>query len=374
MIKEHLKVTIIGPLPNPIDGCSYANEVLCENFDRKKIVYSVINTNTPKIAGNQGSSFSIKKTFCFFKAYFQIFKILKSDVVYFTPGQTFYGVVKYSPFFIICVLLGKSYVIHVHGNYLGKQYSELKGIKKKLFYKFISKAQAGIVLSKSLRSNFKGLLEEENIYEVENFASNEIYESTKRLIKKKDTLRILYLSNLMEEKGILDVLEACLKIKNEGIDFELNLAGVIEESIKDDITNKIKTLGNNVNYLGVIKGEQKNEILKNSNIFILPTYYKMEGQPISIIEALATGNIIITTKHAGIPDIVTEKNGYFVQSNNPKELAGIIKEIGSNIDRKVNQFSHYNCHYAMNNYTEEKFSSKIIEILNKVNASKVRKI
>lgn len=52
----------------------------------------------------------------------------------------------------------------------------------------------------------------------------------------------------------------------------------------------------------------------------------------------------------------------------------LFRPFGSNIDRKVNQFSHYNCHYAMNNYTEEKFSSKIIEILNKVNASKVRKI
>jgi len=37
----------------------------------------------------------------------------------------------------------------------------------------------------------------------------------------------------------------------------------------------------------------------------------MEGQPISIIEAMASGNLIITTKHGGIQDICSDMNALF---------------------------------------------------------------
>ena len=54
---------------------------------------------------------------------------------------------------------------------------------------------------------------------------------------------------------------------------------------------------------------------------MLPTYYKMEGQPISILEAMATGNVILTTRHAGIPDVVTDgKHGRFFEKKNAKSF------------------------------------------------------
>ena len=45
-------------------------------------------------------------------------------------------------------------------------------------------------------------------------------------------------------------------------------------------------------------------MLKECYIFALPTRYPNEGQPISILEAMGNGMFIITTDHAGIPDVV----------------------------------------------------------------------
>ncbi len=49
---------------------------------------------------------------------------------------------------------------------------------------------------------------------------------------------------------------------------------------------------------------KKRKLLKECYIFALPTRYRNEGQPISILEAMGNGMFIITTDHAGIPDIV----------------------------------------------------------------------
>ena len=49
------------------------------------------------------------------------------------------------------------------------------------------------------------------------------------------------------------------------------------------------------------------------DVFMLPTRYPNEGQPISILEAMGNGMTIITTNHAGIPDIVEDGvNGFVI--------------------------------------------------------------
>ncbi|RXP45920.1 glycosyltransferase [Lutibacter sp. HS1-25] len=359
-------ILIIGPLPDPIDGCSFANKTLCKNLKHNNIKFEVINTNTNLISSKQGSSFSIKKALYFFKSYFSLYKIPRAKVVYFTPGQTFFGLLKYAPFIILCILLKKPYVIHVHGNHLGVHYQSLKGVKKQLFHFLISKASAGIVLSKSLKDNFKDLLPLDDIFVVENFAGNDIYKNTEELIKRTDIPRIIYLSNLMAEKGILDLLDALIILDKKGVNYKAIVAGAIESSIKMSVISKLEKLGNKVNYVGVVQGQEKIEALIGSNIFILPTFYKMEGQPISILEALATGNIIVTTNHAGIPDIITSKNGYLLDPQSPEMISKVITNINEKLKEEVRRFSEENMKYAKNNFKEDIFSSKIIEILNSV--------
>ncbi len=101
----------------------------------------------------------------------------------------------------------------MHGNYLGEEYKRLTGIKKKVFKKLLSKAAAGIVLSPSLIPNFDNLLRAGQVFVVENFVGNVIYQNA--VIKKADKLRIIYLSNLIKEKGIIDLLDALILLKSK---------------------------------------------------------------------------------------------------------------------------------------------------------------
>lgn len=361
-----MRILIIGPFPQPINGCSLANEILAKQLRfNKNISVSTINTNTDTISSENVGHFSFKKVFSFLKVYKNISIIKKSDVIYTTPGQTFFGVAKYIPFYFYCLLYKKRYVIHIHGNHLGNEFKSLTGFKKWFFSYFIKRANAGIVLSNSLRNNFDFLLNQDKVFVVENFAQDELTQNLE-LNKSNNKLQLLYLSNLMEEKGIFDFLDSLLLLKKANIDFTADIAGKIEDESQVTINNKLVELGDFVKYHGVVFGKNKIGLLQKSNVFVLPTYYKMEGQPIALIEAMASGNIIVTTNFSGIPDIISKDNGYFVQPKSPKSIFEALAKINGNLEESINQYGPVNIEYVKSNFTEAQFSNKILNVIKQV--------
>ena len=357
-----MKVLVIGPFPYPIDGCSNANKVFYQNLKKRAVPSDFINTNTPVISGDQGSTFSFKKAVSFLRNYSNFYKIGASDVVYFTPGQTFYGILKYAPFILLCMALRKPYTIHVHGNHLGVHYRLLQGSKKKIFHFLISHAAAGIVITRSLKENFKGLLPENKVFVVDYFVEDYLYKLN-AAAKKDDKLHILYLSNLMKEKGILECLDALAEIKQKNIAFHAVIAGSVETGLQAEIDKRLHQLGSDASYVGVITGEEKIKAFAQANVFILPTYYPMEGLPFSLLEAIAIGNIVITTKHAGIPDVVNEKNGFIVAPHSSAAITECLQKINENIRQNVHDYSAYNMQYAASHFTENNFTNQILDVL-----------
>jgi len=360
-MKNKNKFLLVGPFPDPVSGVSLANKIVLENLESSKSYKAdFVNTSYPVFEDAIGS-FSIKKALFFVKINVKALKVFKNDIIYITPGQTFFGIAKYTLFILLSSILKKEIIIHVHGNYLGKQYSELSGIKKKFFHFLISKFTKGIILSRSLKNNLSPFLKTENIHVLNNFAQDFLYNHTEE--KSFKELKICYLSNLMEEKGILQLLDALIILEEKKISYSAKIAGNIDENLKEIIRNKISSL-KNTQYLGVVKGIEKRELLNWSTIFVLPTFYKMEGQPISILEALATSNVIISTKHAGIPDIIKhEKNGFLMETNKVDELVEFFTYLDENRS-KIKQISEYNKTYFINNFTVDIFESEFLKIIN----------
>ncbi|MEN8124596.1 MAG: glycosyltransferase family 4 protein [Bacteroidota bacterium] len=361
------RVLIIGPFSPPITGVSFANDTLFDGLKGTGIKVDSINYSYPTLKENIGK-FSIRKVLYYFKLYFYVYKIPLHKTVYMTPGQSFFGVLKYFPFILISKLFKKEIIIHVHGNHLWKEYENLQGNKKKIFHYILSKFDKGIVLSPKLRKNLTPFIMGGDIYEVYNFVENNILKNTSLdLIKKKniETLNIVFLSNLMKEKGIIDFLNSLLILKKNKISFKAKVAGAIDSVSKEEINRLLNQLEENVEYIGIVSGDDKLNLLIDSNIFVFPTYYSMEGQPISILEAMATGNIILTTDHAGISDIFVNKvNGFYIKNNNPKDIAlkieNLSKSLESYKDIMLNNYLEAN-----KKYTTEKFINKIIEIIEK---------
>ena len=90
----------------------------------------------------------------------------------------------------------------------------------------------------------------------------------------------------------------------------------------------------------------------------------MEGQPISILEAMATKNVVVTTNHAGILDIFKDKvNGFLVQKNNIKSIQDILTYIAQN-KSEIKKIATHNKGYFLENFTVNSFKENFIKIIN----------
>ena len=266
---------------------------------------------------------------------------------YFTISQTKGGNLRDLVIFKLLKLQHKKCLIHLHGGYYRQLVdNDMAGWQRKANYKAIKKLAGAIVLSKSLKKIFDGMIDDDKIFVVENcvddqylLTDQEIEEKLAALDNKK-VLHVLWLSNFIRSKGYPFVLEMA-KAEKERVDaggekrFHFDFAGkFFEDSEKEYFEGCVKDnkLEDYVTYHGIVGGEKKKNLLKECYIFALPTRYPNEGQPISILEAMGNGMFIITTDHAGIPDIVGEEDGIILKSNaKPADVSDIIQS-KSNIE------------------------------------------
>lgn len=331
---------MIGPFPPPIHGMSLANQML---FDGLRKTHSVCTLNTGGKRSREIGNLSEQGRISFSKTFGSLAQVMtgvcrilfkgKFDAIYITPGQSMAGYLKYTPFMWASRIRKIHYYIHIHGAYFRTMYDGLRGWKKRAVDNSLKGLAGAIVLGPSLRFMFEALIPDEKIFVCENGVGDEIF-ATEEEIKQKieryrtdDTIRIIYLSNLMESKGILDLFEAVKVLRKQGKRVHIDAAGAIEPAIEERVKAYLKELGESVTYHGVVEGKKKKELLLDNYIFCLPSKHPYgEGQPISILEAMANGCAIVTTDLGGIKDIVNEEYGVFVERDNHEAIGEVLSE------------------------------------------------
>lgn len=355
------KICFIAQFPPPIHGLSKAVDTLYSSRLKDKYELSKVDiTNNKKILAN-------------------LLKILISncDLYYFTISQTRGGNIRDLLIIKLLLMKKKKVVIHLHGGYYRKMLeSECGKIQKYINFKLLNKTSGAIVLGKSLKKMFDGLIDDRKIYIVENCIDNQFLmndsEFANKLVevRNKNKFAILYLSNFIESKGYKDVLNVAKLLKDRKIDnFRFVFAGKFfkDQDEKEFCDFIVKHgLAEMVDYRGIVIGDKKKNLLKESDIFILLTRYKNEGQPISIIEAMGNGLSIVTTNYSGIPDLVdNNKNGYFVDYNNYDEIIDRLLYLFKNRDKQIDIMIN-NRKKIVQNFNEEKYIDKIDKIFSEV--------
>ena len=134
--------------------------------------------------------------------------------------------------------------------------------------------------------------------------------------------RMLYVGNISRMKNILTLIKALNLVKNEIKDFELIVAGKIEDKYYfERMTTYIDKHGlkNNIKYVGLIAGKQKLEEFSKMSFLILPSLN--EHAPMVISEAFAAGRPTIASNVGGIPYMVDDgKNGFLIDPKNERVI------------------------------------------------------
>lgn len=118
-------------------------------------------------------------------------------------------------------------------------------------------------------------------------------------------VRLGMLSNLTEEKGAIRALETALLAHERGLNITLTLAGpVVEPAVAAAMERARPVLKERLITPGPLYGPAKDAFFRNIDVFVFPSLYPNEAQPLVIYEAQSYGCRVITTTAGYIGDMV----------------------------------------------------------------------
>jgi glycosyltransferase involved in cell wall biosynthesis len=143
-------------------------------------------------------------------------------------------------------------------------------------------------------------------------------------------IRVLYLAHCTREKGLFDSLAAValanqrLRLRQAPVSLRLLVTGGFvkaDEKAEFDRTLAQPGMAGMVQYLGFVSGDQKNLLLREADLFCFPTYYENENQPVNLIEAMAFGLPILTTRWRSLPELFPANYPGLVNVRSPEQIA-----------------------------------------------------
>lgn len=139
-------------------------------------------------------------------------------------------------------------------------------------------------------------------------------------------VRAVALGKLGENKGTYDLVRAINMLPNEiRANLRVTVAGDGEvEEVRDIV--RADGLGDTVDVVGWVGPEERDRLLAESAIFLLPSY--SEGLPMAVLEAMATGVVVVTTAVGAIPEVVTDGvSGVLIEPGKPEQLAAALQSL-----------------------------------------------
>ncbi len=213
--------------------------------------------------------------------------------------------------------LGFKIIFHCHG---GNSREYFNSIGNDKVGKLLTRCSAIIALSKSWQDYFASTFNHPNVHIVPNPLT-----PSSKVVQQKQTkpLGLLFLGNIVDAKGIFDLLEvfAANRDRWKGR-VKLTIGGNGEN---DRLNEFIRTheLGELVDFAGWVDGPKKEKFFAENHILILPSY--IECLPMTIIEAMGRGLAVISTRVGGIPEMVLPgENGILFKPGDLQAMSAAI--------------------------------------------------
>ena len=286
----------------------------------------------------------------------------KPNLIYFTisPVNTFHR----DLFYVFILKLFKiKLVYHLHGKGIEANASKNK-INFKL-YNWAFKNVNVILVSEKLKYDIE-FLPLRSIYILPNAIPKIPFISSPNqdIPKENSPIRLLFLSNLIKSKGVFDFIEAVKILKKQKFNIRADIVGR-EADIKEyELYLRISSLEDVLTFHGPLYGDEKNSILKTSDVLIFPTMKDIWG--IVILEAMQFGLTIITTDEGAITDMIeNEINGFIVEKNNPQQIAEKIKFLIDN-PNLIQKMGIAAKEKFLRRYTLDIFEENMLNIFNKI--------
>jgi len=362
------KVLFVMHLPPPVHGAAMIGKYIKDSLLINEAFDCLYINPTMAKDINDLAKISFKKLFSMLLLLLKIRNTIhneKPEICYYTPASGRKGFYKSYIIVLWLKLHKQKIVLHFHNKGISKRANE--SVDSFLFKTFFKNVKL-VLLSEYLYPEFKNYIDIKDVV----YCPNGI-PSTKNLnpslIKLENKfINILFLSNMLEGKGVWTLLEALKILKESGVYFTCNFIGSWSQITEVEFNNKVNEFGleSYVVGHGPKYGIDKNKFFELADIFVFPTHYENETFGLVLLEAMEFAIPCISTFEGGIPDVVSDKEtGLLIEGKNPILLASNIKYLIDNKDIRY-QMGQEGYQRFKKLFTIERFEQRFITILKNI--------
>lgn len=362
-MKFKSKILFVVPLPPPVHGssmmCNYIKEsnLINNNYD-----CDYVNLSTSRSI-DEVEKFMFIKIWRLFTVYVKVlFKLLTNRYALCYVALAFHNALfKDALIVLLCKIFGRKIVIHLHGKGASE---DAKGRIRKWLLDFTFRNTKVILLSWLLYDDIRRFVKREDVFICPNgipIVNNELR------TKESKTTRLLFLSNLVESKGVFVLLDALKMLRERGYSFICDFVGGESKEIDSkrfyEEVDK-RELKKQVKYWGKKYGKDKYVMFGKADIFVYPTY--CDCFPLVILEAMQFGLPVVTTIEGAICDFVENgKNGITIERKNSELFANSVAKLieDTSLRKAMGEFGYTK---FLENYSIEKFEKKLHGILDRI--------
>ena len=169
---------------------------------------------------------------------------------------------------------------------------------------------------------------------------------------------LLYFGRLSEEKGIDVLLEA---MRKADVSIKLKIVGEGPEEEKLKVKSEKLKAGNRVEFVGPKYGEELQNLINGAKAIVIPSVWP-ENMPLSLLESMAIGKMVIASRIGGIPEIIKDgENGFLFKPGDADDLADKINRINRLAEKEIGKTAVH-ARSSIENFNPQKHIGEITEI------------
>jgi glycosyltransferase involved in cell wall biosynthesis len=199
----------------------------------------------------------------------------------------------------------------------------------------LSQAHQAWTLTPSLRSQFDGLVAHDRVLCMENAVDDAFSDCIDLKRPTHGSFRLLYLSNLLPEKGVADLIAALRELGKKASGWEVRLVGEVTAEAEKGLLEDIARLPAGSAVVELIGPRHDTDKLAEyvwADAFVFPARQD-EGQPLVLLEAMCAGLAIVATRQAGVEDTLRGGvEGLLVDRSDVAALASALASLARDVE------------------------------------------
>lgn len=347
--------------------------------ERYKITF--LCTNVRKSNKNKGK-LGLAMVFSFFSFFAQLLWILiwtRPKVVYYPITATTIGWIgRDAPCLILCWIFRARTIIHLRASHFRLNFERFGRLTKWIVNRAFRTVSLAIVQADVIHKQFDGLINPKRIRTMYQAIDAAEYDNPD--LNDYEPGKILFVGHLTQAKGYCDLVRVIEPVVSRLKNAKFYVAGTMRKGESNVLYNQYDgskltyedpfevekeilqaDCSEHYNKLGTITQEELFDVLKNVDIFVLPSY--SEGFSRAITEAMSVGKPVVFTPVGAHKEVLENGvNGLQVEPGNLHQLEKAIVELVSNRELR-NRIGEYNYQYVRENLDINIIANQFAEMI-----------